>query len=67
MSSDTKKGHKYNPHNLEYIVSTAEAYLQKEDKEQTKIWYQKTLKLSQEQSTNNWYINQLEANMRKVE
>ncbi|MCG8329779.1 MAG: hypothetical protein MI974_18935 [Chitinophagales bacterium] len=62
-----KKGHEHNPNNLEFMVSIAEAYLQKKDQDQAKNWYQKALKLSQKQATSNWYINQLKANIKKVE
>jgi hypothetical protein len=42
-------------------------YLKEENKEKAKILYEKALKMAIDQKASNWYLNQLESNVRKLE
>jgi hypothetical protein len=62
-----QKSCEVSPTSLENIVSLSEMYLKEENKEKAKILYEKALKMAIDQKASNWYLNQLESNVRKLE
>ena len=68
---DTAKAEKFlqksceeSPNSIENIISLADMFAKQKSNEKAKILYEKALKLAINNKASNWYINQLESNLR---
>ena len=54
------------PNSIEFLTSLGDAYFDNKNKEKAKTTYEKALALGKQNNARNWYLNQLKANLLKI-